>query len=151
MVGKSIRHCLWIFHRIHEELSIQTKASKLQLTFALHRDKNLGKGEYMRYERRFPIWWLPNFLGERYIFPLATKDLWQNNNRISCKCIFLMHDINSGCPLRGVAIRELRGYDYMKVSKKWLIERKVTLINSSISKGLWMSLLGVVPLFLRTI
>ena len=87
----------------------------------------------------------PNFLDERYIFPLATKDLWRNSDRIPRKWIFLPYDINSGRPLRSVAIRELRGYDYLETNKKRLIERKGTLINSLISKGFWWSLLGVGP------
>ena len=88
----------------------------------------------------------PAYLPEEFLFPLATKEIWKNEDLAPHKWILLPYNRNTGRPLSWTSIEqyaELRQY-LIEVRDK-LESRKGTLIRSAIAKGVWWSLLGVGP------
>jgi hypothetical protein len=88
----------------------------------------------------------PVHLPDEYVFPLATKDIWKHGGLVPTKWILLPYDRDSGRPLPWSEIeRHAELCRHLTEAKEILQERKGTLIGSSISKGIWWSLLGVGP------
>ncbi len=88
----------------------------------------------------------PGYLPEEFLFPLATKEIWKNEDLAPHKWILLPYNRNTGRPLSWASIEryaELRQY-LIEVRGK-LEGRRGTLIRSAIAKGVWWSLLGVGP------
>ena len=96
----------------------------------------------------------PAFIPEKYIYPLATKELWKNGSTAHKKLtkkkvykwIFLPYEKKTGhsLSLQQMA-REQKLQNYLTKYKDLLSQRKGTLIQSAIQKGLWWSLLGIGP------
>lgn len=87
----------------------------------------------------------PNCIDERYLFPLATKEVWKNSTPTPHKWIFLPYNIETGRVLNATEIQEIKGYDFLLSHLPRLSQRKGTLISNAIQKGFWWSLLGVGP------
>ena len=88
----------------------------------------------------------PKHLPGKFLFPLATKEIWKNGDLAPHKWVLLPYNRNTGRPLSWASIEqyaELRQY-LVEVRDK-LEARKGTLIRSAIAKGVWWSLLGVGP------
>lgn len=86
----------------------------------------------------------PAELPSRFLFPLATKDIWKNSDKLPKKWVLLPYDSTTGRPLPWSRIGEYEQLrNYLKKVKPFLEKRKGTLIRSAISKGIWWSLLGV--------
>jgi hypothetical protein len=88
---------------------------------------------------------VPEFIDQKYLFPLATKGLWNQPSTKEEKWIFLPYNTQTGRPLNTEEIKMINGYDYLLEHQERLKERKGTLIGSANQKGLWWSLLGVGP------
>jgi hypothetical protein len=85
----------------------------------------------------------PDFIEDEFLFPLASKETWKNNEMKPQKWIFLPYDRTTGRPLEAGRFSNTKGYAYLASQKETLLARKGTLINSMISKGCWWALLGV--------
>ncbi len=88
----------------------------------------------------------PTHLPEEFLFPLATKEVWQEQDLAPHKWILLPYNKNRGRPLAWSDIEqhaELR--QYLTEVRGELEDRKGTLIRSAIGKGVWWALLGVGP------
>ena len=85
----------------------------------------------------------PDFIDRNYIFPLASKYVWQSKIESPNKWIFLPYDRVRGKPLSKNEIETIEGFDYLLGHEARLKLRKGTLIQNSIKKGFWWSLLGV--------
>lgn len=85
----------------------------------------------------------PDFLEKDFVFPLATKHNWRTPDAEPEKWIFLPYDSKTGRPLSLSSLKAIQGYDYLLDYKDKLENRKGTLINAYISKGLWWGMLGV--------
>lgn len=86
----------------------------------------------------------PSFLPDEYIYPLATRELWNGDVNHVYKWILLPYNSNTGKPLSWAEIESKENLkNYLLSFKTSLENRKGTLIQSSISKGIWWSLLGV--------
>lgn len=87
----------------------------------------------------------PDFIDSRFIFPLATKEIWRAECNMPRKWIFMPYDSTTGRPLSEGEVRSIMGYSYLMKYETELQQRKGTLINTSIGKGVWWALLGVGP------
>lgn len=87
----------------------------------------------------------PSFIDSQFIFPLATKETWIDKNNTPKKWIFMPYDSKTGRVLSEPDVKNILGYSYLKQFESILNQRKGTLINTTISKGIWWSLLGVGP------
>lgn len=88
----------------------------------------------------------PDFLPTKYLFPLATKEIWKLDKRDPIKWILLPYDSSTGRPLKESEIKDHPSmWEYLYSHCEKLKSRKGVLIQSQISKGLWWSLMGVGP------
>jgi hypothetical protein len=87
----------------------------------------------------------PDYIDAKYLFPLATKEVWKNSIPTPHKWIFLPYDSATGRVIDTERIKEIKGYSFLLSQSSRLSQRKGTLISSAINKGLWWSLLGVGP------
>lgn len=88
----------------------------------------------------------PAFLPSKYLYPLATKEIWRDGSNQPHKWILLPYDAETGRPLEWSKIELIPDLkDYLNDVRTTLKTRKGTLIQSAITKGLWWSLLGVGP------
>jgi len=87
----------------------------------------------------------PDFIDEDFLFPLASKEIWRIDTKEPFKWIFLPYRKDNGRPLTEEEIKDIEGFDYLQHHEGILKSRKGTLIQNSISKGIWWSLLGVGP------
>jgi len=88
----------------------------------------------------------PDHLPDKFIFPLATKDIWKHGGMVPRRWILLPYKIDSGKPLTWPEIEQNEELcRHLMGEKETLQGRNGTLIRSSISKGIWWSLLGVGP------
>ncbi len=90
----------------------------------------------------------PDFIDPKYVFPLATKELWRPDSRARAKnnpkkWIFLPYDSKAGKPLASSELKQILGYEYLSQFQSQLGQRKGTLLNSAIGRGYWWALLGV--------
>lgn len=86
----------------------------------------------------------PVFLPPEFIYPLATKEVWKNRSLQPSKWIFLPYDTVTARPLTEQELRSISDIKkYLEKYQERLKNRKGTLIQNSINKGLWWSLLGV--------
>lgn len=77
------------------------------------------------------------------IYPLIGADQFKKNEKN--RFVFLPYK-NSGKVMTGEEIQQYpRGWEYLKKYKETLCSRKGVLIQNSIEKGLWWSLLGIGP------
>jgi len=86
----------------------------------------------------------PDHIPAEYIYPLASNDLWKMRELIPTRWVFLPYNRTTFKP---ISIHEVDANpilrNYLADNKEKLVSRKGTLIQSSISKGFWWSLLGV--------
>ena len=88
----------------------------------------------------------PADLPDEFVFPLATKEIWKNEDLRPRKWILLPYDKKTGRPLSWHEIEQYNTLSrYLLKAKDRLQKRKGTLIRSSIDKGVWWSVLGVGP------
>ncbi|MBN2209606.1 MAG: SAM-dependent DNA methyltransferase [Candidatus Coatesbacteria bacterium] len=88
----------------------------------------------------------PSFLPEEFVYPLLTRECFANPDAQPSKFILLPHDRNSGRPLDGSMLRKQpRSWEYLNEHRDVLSNRKGTLINAWIKRGLWWACLGVGP------
>ena len=88
----------------------------------------------------------PSYLPAEYLFPLATKEVFTEENASPVKWVLLPYDMETAKPLPWSRIEEYPGLaEYLLHHESRLTGRKGTLIRSSIEKGFWWSLLGVGP------
>lgn len=85
----------------------------------------------------------PDFIDEQYIFPLVSKEIWNEPSHLPEKWIFVPYDRESGKPISLKKMETIKGFEYLLKFEEMLKKRKGTLIQASIRKGLWWSLLGV--------
>ena len=86
----------------------------------------------------------PDFISDQYLFPLVTKERFGVCRSEPDKWILLPYNSKTVKPLSWPVIEESEGLaDYLLSHKKRLKSRKGILIQSSIKKGFWWSLLGV--------
>lgn len=89
---------------------------------------------------------MPDEIPNKYIFPLTTSDVWKSNNSNPTpkKWVLLPYNQATGRPLSPSELLNEHGlHTYLSRHKEILLNRKGTLIQSAIKKGLWWSLLGV--------
>lgn len=83
-------------------------------------------------------------LPRQFVYPLVSKSNFREKNPIPHKFILLPYEPSTGKPLLE---SELKKYPelwrYLLKNKKILINRRGTLINTWIKKGIWWALLGV--------
>lgn len=85
----------------------------------------------------------PKYLPDVFLYPLATKDLW-NNDSSPCKWILLPYNTQTGKPLTWDEINQYNNLsEYLDKNQNLLKNRKGVFIESYIKKGIWWSLLGV--------
>lgn len=88
----------------------------------------------------------PEHLPDKFVFPLATKDIWKNSDTVPHKWILLPYDGASAQPLSWADIERHEGLCRYLTDVRYQLEtRKGTLIRAAILKGFWWSLLGVGP------
>lgn len=88
----------------------------------------------------------PAHLPEEFLFPLATKEIWKHGQNDVKRWILLPYDRLTAKPLSWNEIEkhpELRRYlsDFADL----LQNRRGTLIQSAVTRGMWWALLGVGP------
>lgn len=88
----------------------------------------------------------PLYLPGKFIFPLATKEIWNVQDMTPRRWILLPYNVNTGKHLSRSDIEEYPDLmRYLVQAKDELEQRKGILIQSFVNKGLWWSLLGVGP------
>ena len=88
----------------------------------------------------------PLNLPEQFLFPLATKEIWRQPDATPQKWVLLPYHWERGKPLNWHSISKhetLR--NYLQEHQDVLQARKGTLLNASMKRGNWWSLLGVGP------
>ena len=86
----------------------------------------------------------PAYLPARFLFPLATKDVWKKQEPFPCKWILLPYDRTTGKPLAWAEIEQYENLkQYLVEARSRLVARKGVLIRSFIDRGIWWALLGV--------
>ncbi|RKU30700.1 hypothetical protein C6497_03205 [Candidatus Poribacteria bacterium] len=86
----------------------------------------------------------PQFIPDEFLFPLATKDVWEEGNPVPTKWILLPYNQDTGKPLSWCQIEKhdtLKKYLYHSEDK--LKGRKGTLLRAFMNKGNWWVMLGV--------
>ncbi len=88
----------------------------------------------------------PKRLPARFVFPLATKDIWKTGDTAPRRWILLPYDSQTGKPLPWPEIERHPELCRHLIKAKGVLENRAgTLIRASISKGIWWALLGVGP------
>ena len=88
----------------------------------------------------------PAHIPKKFLFPLATKEMWKEQPPTPRRWILLPYDRVTGKPLSWQQIEHIKGLrDYLEEARSVLKMRKGILIRSAIEKGIWWSLLGVGP------
>lgn len=86
----------------------------------------------------------PQYIPEKFLFPLATKDVWEEGNAVPTKWILLPYNQDTGKPLSWCQIeKHERLKKYLYNSEDRLKERKGTLLRAFMNKGNWWVMLGV--------
>jgi hypothetical protein len=84
-------------------------------------------------------------LPKEFLFPLLSKEIWKGGKSPS-RWILLPYDKSTGRPLSWAQIKNHPSLaEYLTEKKPDLINRKGTMIRSSIEKGYWWAALGVGP------
>ena len=88
----------------------------------------------------------PSHLPEQFLYPLTTKEIWQQNRSLPCKWILLPYDPQTGKPLTWHQIEQWNTLkEYLQNAQNTLKSRKGTLLRSAMNRGHWWTLLGVGP------
>ena len=87
----------------------------------------------------------PSHLPEEFLYPLATKDIWQQDASSSPrKWILLPYHQQTGKPMSWHQIQEHTALkDYLESAQEVLQTRRGTLLRSAIDRGYWWALFGV--------
>lgn len=86
---------------------------------------------------------IPEEIDRKYMFPLVTNALWKQQDVTPEKWIFLPYDRTTGRVLTADDIQRTKSYKYLLSKQAVLMNRKGTLVNAFVKKGIWWSLLGV--------
>ena len=88
----------------------------------------------------------PSHLSEMFLYPLATKEIWQQQTLTPHKWILLPYHRETGKPLTQSQIERYdKLMDYLQNYQEELQARKGTLLRASMNRGNWWALLGVGP------
>lgn len=88
----------------------------------------------------------PSHLPEQFLYPLATKEIWQQGTSLPRKWILLPYDPQTGKPLTWHQIEQWNTLkEYLQNAQDALKSRKGMLLRSAIKRGNWWALLGVGP------
>jgi hypothetical protein len=86
----------------------------------------------------------PDFLPAQFIYPLVTKELWRSPKQEPNRWILLPYAPKTGKPIAWDCLVKYPDLlAYLEQFKSRLQNRRGTLIQAAIGKGLWWSLLGV--------
>lgn len=86
----------------------------------------------------------PTHLPEAFLYPLATKEIWQHDHRFPYKWILLPCHQETGKPLTQNQIEQHTDLkNHFQNAEKILRSRKGTFLRSAIDRGYWWGLLGV--------
>jgi hypothetical protein len=89
---------------------------------------------------------IPTDLPEQFVFPLITKECFNGSNQIPKKFILLPYDRNTGQPLSEAQLRSKPGlHAYLRFHEEKLRQRKGTMLNGWLKRGVWWACLGVGP------
>lgn len=88
----------------------------------------------------------PKNLPDEFLFPLASKEIWQDENSAVNKWILLPYNRDTGKPLPWSQIEKHDTLKrYLLSNEDKLKERKGTLLRASMNRGNWWAMLGVGP------
>ena len=88
----------------------------------------------------------PSHLPEKFLYPLATKEIWRQGTVSPHKWILLPYHRQTGKPLTPNQIERYTCLkEYLDSAEERLRARKGTLIRSAIERGYWWALFGVGP------
>ena len=88
----------------------------------------------------------PVHLPEMFLYPLATKEIWQQDTLSPCKWILLPYCRQTAKPLTPNQVeKHPRLKEYLQNAQEILKNRKGVLLRSVIDKGYWWALFGVGP------
>jgi len=83
-------------------------------------------------------------LPDEYVYPLITSANFKKNEKNPSKWVLLPYDKNTGKPLSKHEIeKEPFLAEYLEKNKEKLINRKGTIIQTQIKRGIWWAMLGV--------
>ena len=86
----------------------------------------------------------PPHLPEQFLYPLATKEIWQQQTSHPYKWILLPYHQQTGKPLTWEEIERWNPLkEYLQNAQDILKSRKGTLLRATMNKGNWWALLGV--------
>ena len=88
----------------------------------------------------------PAQIPDKFLFPLATKELWRQSTTSPQKWILLPYHRETGKPLAWDHIQKSDSLStYLLEHRDVLQDRKGTMLRSSMNRGNWWALLGVGP------
>lgn len=86
----------------------------------------------------------PSHLPEQFLYPLATKEIWQQNTVLPHKWVLLPYHQQTGKPLISEEIEQWGPLKkHLQNAQEMLKARKGTLLRSAMNRGNWWILLGV--------
>lgn len=88
----------------------------------------------------------PSYLPEAFLYPLATKEIWQQHESAPHRWILLPYHRETGKPLTWEHIQKYGTLkDYLQNCQDVLKARKGTLLQATMNRGNWWAMLGVGP------
>ena len=88
----------------------------------------------------------PSYLPDQFLYPLATKEIWQQQTSLPHKWILLPYNPQTGKPLTWDEIEQWDTLKaYLQKAQEVLKSRKGILLRSVMNRGNWWALLGVGP------
>lgn len=88
----------------------------------------------------------PAFLPDEFVFPLASKECFENPTLQPKRFILVPHDVKSGKPLSETSLKQYPDlWEYLNRHRDVLISRRGTMINTWIKRNQWWACLGVGP------
>lgn len=88
----------------------------------------------------------PQYIPAEFLFPLATKEVWYDENSVPNKWILLPYNQDTGKPLSWSQIEQHDTLKkYLISSEERLKDRKGTLLRAFMKRGNWWAMLGVGP------
>ncbi len=86
----------------------------------------------------------PKYLPDAFLYPLATKEIWRQNESLPQRWILLPYQRETGKPLTLEQIEEIDSLrDYLQHHQDRLQTRKGTMLQAFMNRGNWWAMLGV--------